>query len=441
MNKEVEVKKKDQSNVTFRFRKLKMIQWTPVLVTIALIVIYHKSLVFNLVGILLITLYFFGFFTNYLSIPFTILTDKTENSIDDRFDNHCILGLLNSTLLFGGTYLLFSAVESSASHIFIFIFIFILYQIVDAITKALLCVDNTSTPCFSVGLFSKVFCYVSNTNAIKNDNNKKQNKPLHALVISLRILLSLLFLLAVLTFVFDYPLSTTILQSGGLVALIVSYIFKSQLNSILIGAKLFLRDGFQIGDWLEIPELKSSGSIIEITLSSIIVKNSDNTISNIPIETFSSKIYKNWGYLKKYGGRRIKRSLWIDQTTVYKLTEEDIEYYKQIELLETYIKDKQKEIENHNKNNKRKRYLTNLGVFRIYIEKYLEALQNEDVLQKDGVTTLVRQLSPNAYGIPLEIYAFTKDTTWMEYEYVQSDIMDFLLAGVDTFKLKVFQVN
>jgi miniconductance mechanosensitive channel len=188
------------------------------------------------------------------------------------------------------------------------------------------------------------------------------------------------------------------------------------------------------------PRYGADGSVIDITLQSVVVRNWDMSISTIPIYSLVSDSFHNWRGLAEAAGRRIKRSLYIDTQSICFLTQAEIEKLSAIPLLSAYMREKLSEIEEYNgKNNvsggKAERRLTNIGTFRAYTELYLKSLP----IIAPGMPFLVRQLQPEATGIPLELYFFCSEKVWVDYERIQSDIFDHLLAIIKEFGLSIYQ--
>jgi miniconductance mechanosensitive channel len=198
----------------------------------------------------------------------------------------------------------------------------------------------------------------------------------------------------------------------------------------------------QIGDWIEMPKYGADGDVIDISLHTVKVQNWDKTITTIPTHALIADSFKNWKGMSEAGGRRIKRSIYIDMTSIKFCDEEMLERFKKIRYIQQYINDKTEEIEEYNKrlgidtdSLVNGRHLTNIGTFRAYIVQYLK---NHPRIHK-GMTQIVRQLEPTEKGLPIEIYAFTNDTAWAAYESIQSDIFDHILAVVPEFDLRLFQ--
>tara|TARA_B100002019_G_C21243527_1_gene586946 strand:- start:14 stop:1003 length:990 start_codon:yes stop_codon:yes gene_type:complete len=233
-----------------------------------------------------------------------------------------------------------------------------------------------------------------------------------------------------------------LLSGIGALTAVLMLIFKDTILSLVSSIQISSNDLFKVGDWVEAPQFGADGDVIDIALHTIKIQNWDKTISVIPTHKLVDSSFKNWRGMSDSGGRRIKRSIKIDMNSIKFCSQEMIEKYKNIKILSEYISNKVKEISEHNKENSisvdtqiNGRSLTNIGTFRAYIESYLKNNRNIH----DGMTFLVRQLSPQSDGVPIEIYVFSNDTNWVNYESIQSDIFDHLLAIIPEFDLRVFQ--
>ena len=234
-----------------------------------------------------------------------------------------------------------------------------------------------------------------------------------------------------------------ILLSGiGALSAVFMLVFKDSLLGLVAGVQLSATDMVRVGDWIEMPKYGANGDVIDISLNTVKVRNFDQTVTMIPSYALISDSFINWRGMQESGGRQLKRALYIDVTSIAFCTEEMIEHYKQIDYLSDYIVAREREIEAYNNTNKidrsnivNGRALTNIGVFRAYIDQYL---QRHPGIHK-GKTLMVRQLAPGETGLPLEIYAFTNSTQWAVYETVQADIFDHLFAVAGEFGLRIFQ--
>jgi len=237
--------------------------------------------------------------------------------------------------------------------------------------------------------------------------------------------------------------SPLLLLSGmGAAAAILMLVFKDTILSLVASIQLSLNRSMGIGDWIQLPKYNVDGDVVDLTLNTVQVQNWDKTISVIPAHLFLTEAFKNYQGMHKAGGRRIKRTLFLDHTSIRFVTDKLLEELSRLDLIAEYIEQRQKIIEDFNKqrpgysrhpaNGRRQ---TNLGVFRRYVWQYLKT--HPSVYQ--ALTLLVRQLQPGAEGIPLEVYCFTNTTIWAEYEQIQSDIFDHLIAICPTFGLRIFQ--
>ncbi|WP_375673851.1 MULTISPECIES: mechanosensitive ion channel family protein [unclassified Bartonella] len=237
--------------------------------------------------------------------------------------------------------------------------------------------------------------------------------------------------------------SPLILFSGlGAMAAVLMLIFQDTLLSLVAGIQISSTDMVRVGDWIEIPNLGADGDVIEIALHTVKVQNFDNTITSVPIRKLVTDPFKNWRGMQESGGRRIKRSLFIDQSSIHFLTKEEQKYLSRFNLLENYFTQKVAEIDQWNaqldKNHDvlaNTRRLTNIGTFRAYVFAYLQQHLNIN----PNMTYMARQLPPTENGLPLEIYCFTNTTVWIDYEQIQGDIFDHLYSILPCFGLKVFQ--
>ena len=228
---------------------------------------------------------------------------------------------------------------------------------------------------------------------------------------------------------------------GALTAVLI-LVFKDTILSLVSSVQISSNDLFKVGDWVEAPQFGADGDVIDIALHSVKIQNWDKTISVIPTNKLIDSSFKNWRGMAESGGRRIKRSINIDMSSIKFCTNEMIDRYSKYNVIANYIKVKLEEVQRFNIENNitdesliNGRSLTNIGTFRAYIEGYL---RNHNKIH-DEMTFLVRQLSPSANGLPIEIYVFSNDTDWLNYERIQADIFDHLLAVVSEFELKVFQ--
>lgn len=266
-------------------------------------------------------------------------------------------------------------------------------------------------------------------------------RPVKGYIQVVQIVLYLLAVILIVAALIDR--SPLILLSGlGAMAAVLILVFQDTLLSLVASVQISSNDIVRIGDWVEMPGLNADGDVIDISLHTIKIQNWDKTITTVPTKRFISDPFKNWRGMKESGGRRIKRAMLLDQTSVHFLSSDEIQKLHRFQLIDEYLSEKQEEIEKWNAELKSQnsdainaRRVTNIGTFRAYVERYLR----KHKLVNQHMTLMVRQLAVTSDGLPLEVYCFTSTTVWPEYEGIQSDIFDHLLAILPEFGLRVFQ--
>lgn len=230
----------------------------------------------------------------------------------------------------------------------------------------------------------------------------------------------------------------------GAASAILLLIFKDTILGFVASIQVAINDSVRIGDWITMEKYGADGDVIEINLSTVQVQNFDMTITHIPTFALITDSFKNWRGMQASGGRRIKRAILLKAKSVKYLNNEDIQKLRGIELIKGYLDSRQKDIstfnESHNVDKSvliNGRNMTNLGVFRKYLQTYIE---NHSAVNKD-MFIMVRQLAPSPQGLPLEIYCFSSDKRWENYEYIMSDIFDHALAAIPYFDLEVYELN
>ncbi len=270
---------------------------------------------------------------------------------------------------------------------------------------------------------------------------KSRLRPIKGYMQILRIMIYLVAAILIVSTLIDK--SPVILLSGlGAMAAVLILVFQDTLLSLVASIQITLNDIVRVGDWIEMPDYNADGDVIEIALHTIKVQNWDKTITTIPIRSVVTHAFKNYRGMTESGGRRIKRSLNLDQNSIRFLEQDEISQLGKLRLLRGYLDGKVTEIDHWNldfqgdKNHEGdRRRLTNIGTFRAYVEAYL---QNHPKIRND-MTLLVRQLPSSSTGLPIEVYCFTNTTAWAEYEGIQSDLFDHLISIVPAFGLSVFQ--
>lgn len=265
--------------------------------------------------------------------------------------------------------------------------------------------------------------------------------PLKGIVQSLKIIAAIVTTIFIVSVLIGQ--SPVILISGlGAMTAVLMLIFKDPILGLVAGVQLSANNMLNLGDWLEMPKFNADGEVIEIALTTVKVRNWDNTVTTIPTYALISDSFKNWRAMSESGGRRIKRAIHIDLNSVRFISETHMQRLTKSRLLSQYILEKSREVEAYNAARSEDlssalngRRLTNIGTFRAYLEVYL---RNHPHIHRN-MTLLVRQLAPTATGVPIEIYAFTNTVVWAEYERIQSDLFDHIFAVVGEFELRVFQ--
>ena len=231
---------------------------------------------------------------------------------------------------------------------------------------------------------------------------------------------------------------------GGLTAMtaVLLLIFRDSILGLVAGIQISVNRMVAYGDWIEMPQYGADGDVIDITLTTVKVQNWDKTITTIPTYSLISESFKNWRGMQDSGGRRIKRAIYLDVSTIKFCDEEMLARFAKIQYITAHIERKKKELAEYNKLNRvdlshlvNGRRMTNIGTFRAYVQAYLK---NHPQINQE-MTFLIRQLAPTSKGLPIEIYVFCKDIVWANYEAIQADIFDHIFAIVPAFDLRVFQ--
>ncbi|MBK8600434.1 MAG: mechanosensitive ion channel family protein [Flavobacterium sp.] len=269
------------------------------------------------------------------------------------------------------------------------------------------------------------------------------DKPIDSYIQVIMIILWMIGLTVIVSELFNIK-ANTLFTTLGAVSAIIILIFRDIILGFVASVQVSLNDMVRIGDWITFDKFGADGDVIEINLATVKVRNFDNTTTTIPTYSLISDSFRNWRGMLNSDGRRIKRHLLIKAKSIHFLTEEELVKMKKIQLISKYIEHRQIEIDKFNSFHEvdkslpiNGRNLTNFGLFRKYITCYLE---NYPSLNKDMIL-LCRQLQPTAQGIPLEIYTFTKDKKFENYEYIMSDIFDHIIASIGYFDLEIFELS
>lgn len=298
--------------------------------------------------------------------------------------------------------------------------------------------------CYIIIIFSFLFfinAFLKAAYAVYSEKESMRDRPLKGLLQTLQVSLWTIGIIVVVAELLGKsPLS--LLAGLGASAAILMLVFKDSIMGFVSGVQLSANDMLKVGDWITMPKYGADGTVIEVTLNTVKVRNFDNTITTIPPYLLVSDSFQNWRGMRESGGRRVKRSINIDMTSVRFCTPEMLEKYRKIQLLKDYIDEKEAVVHAYNKENSidnevlvNGRRQTNLGVFRAYLTAYLKSLP---VVNKD-LNCMVRHLQPTDHGLPVELYFFSTIKDWIPYEGVQADVFDHVLAIIPEFDLRVFQ--
>jgi len=276
---------------------------------------------------------------------------------------------------------------------------------------------------------------------IYRENEKTRSVPIRGFVQVAKLVLYFVTGILVISILLNKTPLYLISGLGALTAVLM-LIFRDAILGFVAGIQLAANNMVSQGDWIEMPKYGADGDVLEVTLATVKVQNWDKTITTIPTYALISESFKNWRGMEESGGRRIKRAVNIDMSTIRFCDEEMLKRFAKIQYISAYIEKKKQELEEFNQSAKidnaslaNGRRMTNIGTFRAYVRAYL---WNHPQVNQD-MTFIVRQLPPTEFGLPMEIYVFCKDKAWANYESIQADIFDHILAVVPEFDLQVFQ--
>jgi len=282
-------------------------------------------------------------------------------------------------------------------------------------------------------------------NAIKDylkEQPRFSDKPIDSYIQVIMIVLWIYGIGVIISKLFEVD-KTTLLGTLGAISAIVILIFRDTILGFVASVQVSLNDMVRIGDWITFDKYGADGDVIEINLATVKVRNFDNTTTTIPTYSLISDSFRNWRGMLDSDGRRIKRHILVKAKSIRFLTDDELDKMKRIQLISDYIDIRQTEISKYNKTyNVDKtlsingRNMTNFGLFRKYITNYLEHYPG---LNKNMIL-LCRQLQPTAQGIPLEIYTFSKDQRFEQYEYIMADIFDHIIASIVYFDLEIYEM-
>ena len=351
------------------------------------------------------------------------LASKTSTYLDDLFLDKKFLNRFSYVIVFVVFNFLQSAEQFNLSFLESEIFI----RLLDAL--------------FSLAVGLTVLELLTVLNKLSESIESLKNKPIKGYVQIVKIIVTSFIAIIIFAIVTGQSVAYYISGLGALTAVLL-LIFQDTILSFVASVQIGQNDIIKIGDWIEVQEFGADGDVVDIALHTVKVQNWDKTITTIPTSKIVNTSVKNWRAMSEYGGRRIKRSLLIDISSIKFLNNTELKELEKIAPLKKYITSKIEEVDKFNNSisesdtSQEIRRLTNIGTYRAYVESYLKQNSN---LNTDTMTFLVRQLPSSPEGVPIEIYTFTNTTEWVKYEQIQSDIFDHLFAILPKFGLRVFQ--
>ena len=351
------------------------------------------------------------------------LASKTSTYLDDLFLDKKFLNRFSYVIVF----VVFNFLQSAEQFNLSFFESEIFTRLLDAL--------------FSLAVGLTVLELLTVLNKLSETIESLKNKPIKGYVQIVKIIVTSFIAIIIFAIITGQSVAYYISGLGALTAVLL-LIFQDTILSFVASVQIGQNDIIKIGDWIEVPEFGADGDVVDIALHTVKVQNWDKTITTIPTSKIVNTSVKNWRAMSEYGGRRIKRSLLIDISSIKFLNKNEIEELVKLAPLKKYITSKIEEVDQYNSsiaesdNSQEIRRLTNIGTYRAYVENYLKQNSN---LNTDTMTFLVRQLPSSPEGVPIEIYTFTNTTEWVKYEQIQSDIFDHLFAILPKFGLRVFQ--
>lgn len=384
----------------------------------------YLSLTINIVLLCIIAYFIFQLFRYFLVRAMIIIARKSKTRFDD--------------------FLVTNKTAKYISHLIPLLFI---YKSVPVILKNFVYWEDIFGKL--VGIYIVILSlWIIKTifNALRDylkQNPSYRDKPIDSYIQVIMIVLWIFGFFIIVSKIFDIN-TGRMLGAFGAISAIIILIFRDTILGFVASVQVSLNDMVRIGDWITFDKFGADGDVIEINLATVKVRNFDNTTTTIPTYSMISDSFRNWRGMINSPGRRIKRHILIKATSIRFLKEDELEDLKKIQLITTYITHRQNEINKFNTLNKidksvsiNGRNMTNFGLFRKYISNYL---QNHPGLNKN-MMLMCRQLQPTSQGIPLEIYAFSNDKRWENYEHIMSDIFDHVIASIPYFDLEIYELT
>ncbi|NBL65186.1 mechanosensitive ion channel [Flavobacterium sp. NST-5] len=382
----------------------------------------YGNLLVNIVLLLVIVFFVHAIFRRVLINIFNIIASRTKTKFDD-----------------------FLVANKTAKYVAYLLPLYIIQEISPTVLE-----DFTKWEIFfEKGItifmvFLIIFIFRSLLNSVRDYLKIKpsfSDKPIDSYIQVIMIVLWVFAFTSVILVLFDTSV-TTLITTFGTISAIIILVFKDTILGFVASIQVSVNDLVRIGDWVTFEKFGADGDVIEINLATVKVQNFDMTTTTIPTYSLISDSFRNWRAMQNSGGRRIKRYILIKTSSVKFLSAEELEKLKQIQLVQSYIEHRQTDIDKFNQSKQidksifiNGRNMTNLGVFRKYINQYLE--QHSGINKE--MPLMCRHLQPTEKGIPIEIYAFCNDKRWVNYEYIMADIFDHLIAAIPYFGLEIFE--
>ena len=358
-------------------------------------------------------------FCFYLGL-FTRITKRTKSTFDDILVLHNIPKLISY-----------------------FPALFVLHKLVPDLFENQSWIENIFEALTVIVVIALVRSLLKSVRDYLKTLNSFKDKPIDSYIQVIMIILWFIGGIIILSILTGTEIGTFLTTLGALSAVLL-FVFKDTILGFVASVQITINDTVRIGDWVSMPNNNADGNVLKISLSTVQIQNFDNTITSIPTYKLISDSFINWRGMSESNGRRIKRSLLIKIGSIRFLKENEIEPLKKIRLMQGVIKTKEGEIKFHNSNSDidrtlliNGRNLTNIGLFRAYTEAYL----NQHPMVNKEMTLMCRQLAPTSQGVPIEVYAFSKDKVWENYEHIVADIFDHLLASTEYFHLECFELS
>lgn len=365
------------------------------------------------------------------------------NALAKYFINSFLSRLIQKTRTDWDDLVLEKGVITRLSHIVPLIVVSFAPGLVIKVDSPLMPLLEKATTIYAIVVVLLVIDALLNVGVVAYERISTTRKlPLKGFVQAIKLVFNSIGLIFIVSTLLDK--SPVILVSGlGAMTAVLLLVFRDPIMGLVAGIQLSVNNMVKTGDWIEMRQKGADGDVIDVSLTTVKVRNWDKTITTIPTYALISESFKNWRGMKETGGRRIKRHIHIDMGTIAFLDEAAIERFQKFGPLKEHLAKKLPELREHNERLKldntspkaNGRSLTNVGLFRAYCEAWLRSKPEIH----DGLTFLVRQLQPTDSGLPIEIYVFTKTTVWAEYEGIQADIFDHLLSVLPEFGLRVYQ--